>query len=152
LRLNIRALAFDGKTPLPSNERIIHNAKTASHDLVGRLGSALSKIGVLRMSDLVAHDVIAPTDHVHVTWVGHSGHAAVTSFVVRSQHVSKGQRVSSSVVRECDPSAGTGPVGPFTLRPTDELVLTSNAGGDQIVALAILAGTATEVERLLNRE
>lgn len=150
IRLDIRALAFDGKTPLPSNQRIACNSKPASHCVVGG-GSALPKFGVLRMSDLVAHEVIAATDHVYAAWVGHSGQAGVTSFVVRSQNGAKGRRISTGSTQESDPSAGTGPVGPFALRPTDELVLTSNGGGEQIVALAIFAGTAVEVESLLNR-
>jgi hypothetical protein len=146
MRLNIRALAFDGKTPLSSNGRIAYNSKTASHDLVSG-----GKLGLLRMTDLVAHKVIAATDHVYVAWVGHSGQAGVTSFVVSSAHVANGRRASTGAALESDPSAGTGPVGPFALRPNDELVLTSNAGGDQVVALAIFAGTAVEVESLLNR-
>jgi hypothetical protein len=150
LRLNIRALAFDGTTPLPSNAQTTYNSKTASHYVVGG-GGALRKFGVLRMSDLVARDVIAATDHVYAAWVGHSGEAGVTSFIVSSQNVTQGRRVSTGSVQESDPSAGTGPVGPFALRPTDELVLTSNGRGEQIVALAIFAGTAVEVESLLNR-
>jgi hypothetical protein len=149
MRLNIRALAFDGKTPLSSNERITYNSKMASHCVVG--SGALRKFGVLRMSDLVKHEVIGPADHVYAAWVGHSGEAGVTSFVVSSQNVAKGQRVSTSSTQESDPSAGTGPVGPFALRPADELVLTSNGGGEQLVALEIFAGTAVEVEGLLNR-
>lgn len=150
IRLNIRALAFDGTTPLPSNQQIAYNRKTGSHCVIGGR-NALGKFGVLRMSDLVAHEVIAATDHVYAAWVGHSGQAGVTNFGVRSQHVAKGRRITTSTAQESDPSAGTGPLGPFTLRPTDELVLTSNHGGEQIVALAIFAGTAVEVESLLNR-
>ena len=150
LRLNIRALAFDGKTPLPSKQQITSNSKAPDLYVVGG-SNALSKFGVLRMSDLVAREVIDATDHVYAAWVGHSGQAEVTSFVVRSQNLTNGRRVSTGSEQQSDPSAGTGPVGPFALRPTDELVLTSNAPGEQIVALAIFAGTALEVESLLNR-
>jgi hypothetical protein len=150
IRLDIRALAFDGKTLLPSNQRITHNPKPVSHCVIGG-GSALNKFGVLRMSDLVEHEVITATDHVYVAWVGHSGQSGVTSFVVRSQNRAKGRQVCTGSTQESDPSAGTGPVGPFALRPTDELVLTSNGGGEQIVALEIFAGTAVEVENLLSR-
>lgn len=149
IRLNIRAHAFDGKTPLPSGGRITYNSQTRSHD-IGASG-ALTKYGVLRMSDLVEHELIAATDHAYASWVGHSGQAGVSSFVARSQHVVQGKRISTSTALTSDPGAGTGPVGPFTLRPTDELVLTSNAAGEQIVALELLVGTAAEVESLIDR-
>lgn len=151
IRLNIRALSFDGKTPLSSSDRITYNLIAGSHDLVGHSGSPLGKFGLLRMSDLVAHEVIAATDHVYAAWVGHSGQAGITSFVVCSYHVTAGRRVSTSPPRERNPSDGAGPVGPFVLRPTDELVLTSDVRGEQLAALAILAGTAAEVESLLSR-
>lgn len=150
IRLNIRALGFDGNTSIPSSGRIIYNPKTNSHDLFGADGGPLRKLGVLGMQDLVDQALIAASDHVYASWVGHSGQAGVTSFVVRSYHRAAGRRVSTSPARESDPSAGTGPVGPFALRPFDELVLTSNARGEQIVALAILTGTAAAVERLRN--
>src|SRR5690606_16049794 len=56
IRLNIRALAFDGKTPLPAGGRITYNSSTKSHELGG---SPLAKYGLLRMKDLIDHDVIA---------------------------------------------------------------------------------------------
>jgi hypothetical protein len=151
LRLNIRALSFDGKTPLSSNGRITYNSKTDGHDLIAQSSSSLGKFGLLRMSDLVAQKVIAATDHVYASWIGHSGQAGVTSFVVRSYRLALGRRIATSAAQESDPSIGTGPVGPFALRPTDELVLTSNATGEQLVALALLTGTAVEVESLVNR-
>ena len=152
IRLNIRALVFDGKTSLPSSERITYNSRTRSHDVQGQRGSALSKFGLLRMSDLVAHGVLAPTDHAYAAWVGHSGQAGVTSYVVRSYDVAQGRRISTSPAREGDPTTSAGPVGPFALQPSDELVLTSNAKGEQIIALEIFAGTAVEVESLFSRE
>jgi hypothetical protein len=151
IRLNIRALAFDGKTSLPSAGRIVYNSKTNSHDVTGSGGASLAKFGVLRMRDLVVHEVIAATDYAYASWVGHSGQAGVTSFVARSYYEVRGQRVSTSPALESDPSTGTGPVGPFSLRPSDELALTGNAGGEQIVALELLVGTVAEVESLFKR-
>jgi len=148
IRLNIRALAFDGKTPLPAGGRITYNSSTHCHELGG---GPLAKYGLLRMKDLIDHDVIAASNHVYVSWVGHSGQAGVTSFAARSYHVTQGRKVSTSPARDSNPGAHTGPVGPFTLRPTDELALTSNGGGEQIVALELLVGTAAEVEALIAR-
>lgn len=150
IRLNIRATTFDGKTPLPSSGRISYNPSSASHD-IGQGGSPLGRFGVLRMADLVEHGVIAASDHVYAAWVGHSGQAGVTSLIVRCYQQAAGRRVGAGPAHECDPSAGTGPVSSFGLRPRDELTLTSNASGDQIVALALLAGSAAEVESLLHR-
>lgn len=152
IRLNIRANAFDGKTAIPSSARVTYNSTTASHDLLGQGTQALGKFGVLRMTDLVGSQVIAATDHVYVAWVGHSGQAGVTSLVVRCYQVSAGKRVAVGPARECDPSANTGPITSFGLRPGDELTLTSNGTGDQIVSLALLVGTAVEVENLLHRQ
>ncbi|MFO7567168.1 MAG: hypothetical protein R6X02_31270 [Enhygromyxa sp.] len=120
--------------------------------MIGSGGGSLRKLGVLRMQDLVAHGVIAASDHVYAAWIAHSGQAGVTSFAVQSYHRAAGGRVSTSPQQHGDPSAGTGPLGPLSLRPSDELVLTSNAGGEQIVALALLVGTADQVEGLINRK
>ncbi|HVH98117.1 MAG TPA: hypothetical protein VM869_05395, partial [Enhygromyxa sp.] len=152
IALNIRALVFDGQTPPPADARIVYNAKSDSHDLVGFAGNSLGKIGLLRMRDLLAHELIGATDHVYVSWAGHSGQAGVTSFAVRSCHVALGRQVHTSPEREVDPSTGTARVGPFALGYTDELVLSSDAKGDQVVTLALLIGTAVEVERLLKRD
>ena len=106
IRLNIRARSFDAKEPIPSSGRITQSSTVGSYDLVGQGSSPLTKLGLLRMRDLVAHDLIGSTDHVVVSWAGHSGQAGVTSFVVRSYHVAQGRRVSTSPAREIDPSAG----------------------------------------------
>lgn len=152
IRLNIRANAFDGKTPIPSSARIVDNSTTMSHDLFGQGAQGLGKFGVLRMTDLVGHQVIAATDHVFVAWIGHSGQAGVTSLIARRYQVVAGKRVGVGPARECNPSANTGPITSFGLRPGDELTLASNRSGDQIVALALFVGTAVEVENLLTRK
>jgi hypothetical protein len=149
IRLSIRALVLDGKTSLPSGFRIRYNSKADTHELTGSGGGPLGKFGVLHMRDLIAQEVIAATDHAYVSRVGYSGQAG--SFVVRSCHVGFGRQISTSPTRETDPSSGAAQVGPFALGPTDDLVLLSNAGGEQAVTLALLIGTAIEVERLLDR-
>lgn len=151
IRLNIRALAFDGKTSLPSSGRLNYNSEADAYALVGSGGSPLGKFGVLHMRDLIALEVISATDHAYVSRVAHSGQAGVTNFVVRSCHVGLKRQVSTSPTWETDPSTGASQVGPFALGPTDELVLTSNGDGEQSVTLALLVGTAIEVERLIDR-
>jgi hypothetical protein len=151
IRLNIRALAFDGNTSLPSSRRINYNSEADAHELAGSGGSPLGKLGVLRMTDLIALEVISATDHAYVSRVAHSGQAGVTNFAVRSCHVGFKRQISTSPTRETNPSTGASQVGPFALGPTDELVLTSNGNGEQSVTLALMVGTAIEVERLIDR-
>jgi hypothetical protein len=149
IRLNIRALVLDGNTSLPSGFRISYDSKADTHELAGSGGGPLGKFGVLHMRDLIAHEVISASDHAYVSRVGYSGQAG--SFVVRSCHVGFGRQIATSPTRETDPSSGASQVGPFALGSTDDLVLLSNAGGEQAVTLALLIGTAIEVERLLDR-
>lgn len=151
IRLNIRALAFDGKTPIPAGARIIYNSSAGSHDLVGSSSGLIGKFGVLRMKDLVAHGLIAAAESAYVSWAGHSGQAGVTSFEVRSCHLAFGRQIDTSPTRRTNPGAATGQVGPFVLGPTDELLLVSNAGGEQLVTIELLTGAVVEVERMLNR-
>src|SRR5690606_14807550 len=49
------------------------------------------------------------------------------------------------------PGAATSPVGPLVLGPTDELLLNSDVGGEQLVTVELLTGTSVEVERLFAR-
>jgi hypothetical protein len=150
IRLNIRALALDGKTPLSASAQITYDAQMDSHALAAQGGGPFAKIGVLRMRDLVAHGLIGATDHVYVSWAGHGG--KVTSFTVCSYHSAPRGRVSTSPVRQSNPSAGVSQVGPFVLGPSDELVLTSSSKGEQLVTLALLRGTAAEVESMRKPE
>ncbi|MFO7567167.1 MAG: hypothetical protein R6X02_31265 [Enhygromyxa sp.] len=152
IRLNIRARRFDGDTSLTPSARVIYNPATDSHDVVEQGGGSLARLGALSMRELVARGIIAAADHVYVSAAGHSGQAGVRSFVVRSCHVGLGRRISTSPTRETDPTAGVGQVGPFALGPTDELVLSSDAAGEQVVTLELMIGTAVEVERLFDRE
>lgn len=152
IRLDIRVEALDGTTELPTDALITYDADTGAYAVTAADGSPLAALGVLRLSDLLAFNIISSNDSAYVPFLSHAGNGGTTNFQVQSFHLAFGAtRCSTSEVNAIDPSTGVGQIGPFALGPTDVLAFASNGAVDQTMTIALVSGDALEVEGLLNR-
>ena len=152
IRLDIRVETLDGTTVLPDDALITYDADTGSYVVSEADGSPLTALGVLRLSDLLAFNILNNSDCAYVPFLSHAANGGTTNFQAQSFHLAHGAtRCSTSEVHAIDPSRGVGQIGPFALGPTDMIAFASNGAANQMITIALVSGDALEVEGLLNR-